>query len=348
MLRFWYKFFYFAIFLVATPSLSCDLSNLKFEKLLDLVSSELSATRNGNCTESPCTQEIIYNLGIESTEVLLRRKTAPNKFTNILSFDLDKYREKLDQKDQNKFCQAILGNPEFRIIVAEGITTWRLYESLKNIDTLTGNIPEFLRNEGSLAPGLYTFKIGQSRASLVEQMTTQQQIILDFAWSQRNTDLPINSKKEVLTLASLIEKETATEKERKLIASVFVNRLARGMPLQTDPSVIYGITKGQYSLGRGLRRSELRKDTPWNTYTNRGLPSGAIANPGRQSIFAAVQPATTDYLYFVADGEGGHLFASTLKDHNINVEQWRCLSPLELCQYILAKGVRKHGSEALF
>ena len=124
-------------------------------------------------------------------------------------------------------------------------------------------------------------------------------------------------------MASLIEKETGVAEERGLIAGVFVNRLRAGMRLQTDPAVIYGVTRGQGVLGRGLRQSELRRETPWNTYVIEGLPPTPIANPGRASIVAALDPEATDYLFFVADGTGGHAFAETLQQHNANVAQWR-------------------------
>jgi UPF0755 protein len=124
-------------------------------------------------------------------------------------------------------------------------------------------------------------------------------------------------------MASIVEKETGVAEERKQVASVFLNRLAQGMKLQTDPAVIYGITKGEGLLGRGLRQSELKRETPWNTYVIEGLPPTPIANPGRLSIDAALHPATTDYLFFVADGSGGHAFAATLAEHNINVAKWR-------------------------
>ena len=133
----------------------------------------------------------------------------------------------------------------------------------------------------------------------------------------------LNSPEELLVLASIIEKETGIAEERGQVASVFVNRLNRGMPLQTDPTVIYGITQGQGVLGRGLRRSELRKETPWNTYVINGLPPTPIANPGRASLMAAAQPDQSDFIYFVADGTGGHAFAKTLAEHNANVAKWR-------------------------
>ena len=127
-------------------------------------------------------------------------------------------------------------------------------------------------------------------------------------------------------MASIVEKETGVASERAKVASVFLNRLAKGMRLQTDPTVIYGVTKGQGVLGRGLRASELKKETPWNTYVISGMPVTPICNPGREAIEAALHPDTTDYLYFVADGTGGHAFAANLVDHNKNVAKYRALS----------------------
>ena len=143
------------------------------------------------------------------------------------------------------------------------------------------------------------------------------------AWVERDPDVPLQSPEEALILASIIEKETGVPEERGQVASVFVNRLNRGMKLQTDPTVIYGITKGQGVLGRGLRQSELRRETPYNTYVIEGLPPGPIANPGKASIEAALNPDSTDFVFFVADGTGGHAFATTLDEHNANVKKWR-------------------------
>ena len=146
--------------------------------------------------------------------------------------------------------------------------------------------------------------------------------ILDEAWENRDPATPLRSKEELLILASIVEKETRPQEHGK-VASVFVNRLERGMRLQTDPTVIYGITKGAEVLGRGLRRSELNRETPYNTYIIDGLPPTPICNPGEASIRAAANPESTDFLYFVADGTGGHAFAETLEQHNRNVEAWR-------------------------
>ena len=156
-------------------------------------------------------------------------------------------------------------------------------------------------------------------------MRAQQERWVAEAWEARDSDLPLNSPEELLTLASIIEKETGVAEERRQVASVFVNRLNRGMRLQTDPTVIYGITKGEGVLGRGLRRSELRAATPWNTYVIEGLPPTPIANPGQASLMAAAQPDETPYVFFVADGTGGHAFAETLDEHNNNVARWRVI-----------------------
>ncbi len=149
--------------------------------------------------------------------------------------------------------------------------------------------------------------------------------ILAELWAARAEGLPYETPEEALIMASIVEKETGMPEERKQVASVFVNRLAQGMKLQTDPTVIYGITKGEGVLGRGLRQSELRRETPYNTYVIDGLPPTPIANPGRLSIEAALNPDTTDYLFFVADGTGGHAFAETLDEHNANVAKWRAI-----------------------
>jgi UPF0755 protein len=164
---------------------------------------------------------------------------------------------------------------------------------------------------------------GQERGALVAEMQTRQQSILAAAWASRQDGLPLASPEEALILASIVEKETGVADERPQVASVFVNRLRQGMRLQTDPTVIYGITRGEGTLGRGLRRSELDRTTPWNTYRIDGLPPTPIANPGRAAIEATLNPDDTPYVFFVADGTGGHAFAVTLADHNRNVARWR-------------------------
>jgi UPF0755 protein len=156
-------------------------------------------------------------------------------------------------------------------------------------------------------------------------MQAAQETILAEAWAGRVDGLPLASPEEALVLASIIEKETSVGEERRQVASVFVNRLELGMRLQTDPTVIYGVTGGRGVLGRGIRQSELRDDNPWNTYVITGLPPTPIANPGRAAIEAALDPDATPYIFFVADGTGGHAFAVTLEEHNENVARWRAI-----------------------
>ncbi len=213
------------------------------------------------------------------------------------------------------------GNVRHQVTLAEGLSSWEIVERLKTEDLLTGEVSE-VPAEGSLLPETYAINRGDTRANLVERMQAEMQAVLDQAWDTRAEDLPLQSKEELLILASIVEKETRPNEHAK-VASVFINRLRRGMRLQTDPTVIYGITLGKGPLGRGLRRSELNKATPYNTYVIDGLPPTPIANPGRQSIQAVANPDETPYLYFVADGTGGHAFSVSLTEHNQNVAKWR-------------------------
>ncbi len=211
---------------------------------------------------------------------------------------------------------------QFAVTVPEGLTSWEVVQLLRSVDVLTGEIAE-IPPEGSLAPDTYFVDRGTARLELLARMSAAQEAILAEAWEARAEGLPIDTAEEALILASIIEKETGVAEERGTVASVFVNRLRRGMRLETDPTVIYGITNGEGPLGRGLRRSELVRETPYNTYRIDGLPPTPIANPGRASIEAAVNPPDTPYYFFVADGTGGHAFAETLTEHNANVREWR-------------------------
>ncbi len=216
------------------------------------------------------------------------------------------------------------GNVLRRIVVPEGWTSWQVVEALNAREDLSGAVAE-APPEGRLAPAGYDYHNGEDRQAILDRMEAEQDRLLAEAWEGRDPDLPVATPEELLTLASIVEKETGIAEERELVAGVFVNRLRRGMRLQTDPTVIYGITKGEGTLGRGLRASELAAATPYNTYVIGGLPPGPIANPGREALLAAAHPAATDFLYFVADGSGGHVFARTLEEHNANVMQWRRL-----------------------
>jgi len=211
---------------------------------------------------------------------------------------------------------------QYKVTVPEGLTSFEIVEILRASDVLTGEIAE-VPPEGSLAANTYFIQRSQSRSEVLTRMAEDQAAILAEAWEGRAEDLPLASPEEVLILASIVEKETGVVEERPRVASVFVNRLRRGIRLQSDPTVIYGITMGKTQLDRGLRRSELDRKTPYNTYQIDGLPPTPIATPGRDAIMAVVNPEETDFLYFVADGTGGHAFARTLKEHNRNVAAWR-------------------------
>ncbi|ADO42291.1 endolytic transglycosylase MltG [Ketogulonicigenium vulgare] len=216
------------------------------------------------------------------------------------------------------------GDVQLTVQVVEGTTVWQVVNSLNAMDVLEGDVTD-LPPEGTLAPDSYEIRRGTAVADLLAQMRTRQDNILQTAWAARADDLPVTTPEEALILASIIEKETGVPDERGEVAAVFVNRLRQGMRLQTDPTVIYGVTEGRGVLGRGLRRSELDTPTPWNTYTIPALPPTPIANPGRASIEAALNPPTSPYIFFVADGTGGHAFATTLDEHNRNVARWRAL-----------------------
>mgnify|MGYP001545059867 CR=1 FL=1 len=214
------------------------------------------------------------------------------------------------------------GNPYLRnITFPEGITTTQALKAVQENDKLSGEIT-IKPGEGELLPETYAFVRGDKRDDIIKRMQSAQDKLVDDLWENRAADLPIDSKDEAIILASIVEKETGVDGERVKVASVFINRLRKGMRLQSDPTVIYGITQGE-PLGRGLRVSELQGETEYNTYVIRGLPPTPIANPGTDAIAAVLNPAETDYYYFVADGTGGHAFSRTLAEHNANVRIWR-------------------------
>ena len=274
-------------------------------------------TRNGAST---CGTEIVYRIGVTRTAVQLRElDPQSNRFDKKAEFN------PADQTAPEIFERAeALSDTRFRVLMAEGVTSWQVRQVLLAIDQLTGDIGT-VPEEGSLAPDSYEIRIGDSRQGVIERMQGAQDAILETAWKNRAKGLPLESLQQTLVLASIVEKETGIPAERRQVASVFINRLNRGIRLQTDPTVIYGITKGEKTLGRGLRRSELDRKTPWNTYRIDGLPPTPIANPGRASIEAVLNPDQTNFLFFVADGTGGHTFAETLSQHNANVRKWRAI-----------------------
>ena len=210
-----------------------------------------------------------------------------------------------------------------KITFAEGLTSREIADILYNNDLLEGDFE--IPDEGEFLPETYTFSRGESRQKIIDQGKSAMQKVLQEAWNGKDSDLPLKNKEELLVLASIIEKETGVAAERPQVASVFVNRLRKGMLLQTDPTVIYAITKGQEELKRPLTYRDLAIDSPYNTYKYAGLPPKPICNPGAAAIMAAAHPDKTSYLYFVASGNGGHNFARTLAEHNANVHKWRTL-----------------------
>ena len=273
-------------------------------------------TGNG---QSTCGVEVVYRISVNGQEVRVRElNAATGEFAVTAEFD------PASESNVPDPYTAALNDvaTRFRIVVAEGVTSWRVVEALKASDLLAGEVGE-VPEEGSLAPDGYEIVPGADRRAILDMMRAKQKERLDAAWISKSGDAPVETPEEALILASIIEKETGRADERPLVASVFANRLRKGIRLQTDPTVIYGITEGRGVLGRGLRQSELRRETRWNRYLFVGLPPTPIANPGKAAIEAALSPAESDYLYFVADGTGGHAFAETLREHNANVARWR-------------------------
>lgn len=205
------------------------------------------------------------------------------------------------------------------VVIPEGLPSVLVQERLAKAPHLSGPAP--LPEEGSVLPDSYSYQRGETRAAVLARMQAAMAKELDRLWARRKPGIAIASKREAVILAAVVEKETAKPSERRMIAGVYTNRLKEGMKLDADPTVIYPITKGR-PLGRRILRSELQADNGYNTYARAGLPAGPIANPGRESIAAVLDPAPTSALFFVADGTGGHVFADTLAEHNANVAKW--------------------------
>jgi len=214
------------------------------------------------------------------------------------------------------------GRPVVRLLtIPEGLPSIMVKEKLDAIAQLSGDVTT--PAEGSVLPNSYAWQQGETRKLVLSRMQAAMTKTLDAAWAKRKAgSCPISTKEEAITLASIVEKETGKASERRMVAGVYCNRLRIGMKLDADPTVIYPITKGK-PLGRRILKSELVADTGYNTYRRAGLPAGPIANPGKDSIAAVMDPAPTKAIYFVADGTGGHVFAETLAEHNANVAKWR-------------------------
>ena len=267
---------------------------------------------------STCGTEVVVRVGVRENTVLLRdtnHKTgAYEEMARWTPGSGDRPAPLVQAQDR--------ADVRLSLVMAEGVTSWQVVEALRAADFLTGEVAE-IPAEGSLAPDTYLLEKGGDRNAILAQMASRQAAILAQEWEARPFGMPYETPEEALIMASIVEKETGQADERPQVASVFVNRLRQGMRLQTDPTVIYGVTNGQAVLDRGLRRSELDTPTPFNTYRIDGLPPTPIANPGRAAIRAALNPDETDYLYFVADGTGGHAFSRTLEEHNAAVARWR-------------------------
>jgi UPF0755 protein len=211
---------------------------------------------------------------------------------------------------------------QYKVTIPEGLTSQQIVERLKSEENLTGEITQ-IPAEGSILPETYSIEKGMPRQELLERMQLKQQQMLARAWERRAPDLPFSTPEEAVVLASIIEKETGRADERERIAGVFVNRLRRGMPLQSDPTILYGIYGGGVQWGKPILQSEKDARNAHNTYQIRGLPPTPICNPGRPALEAALNPAEHGELFFVADGTGGHIFSATLKEHNAAVANWR-------------------------
>jgi UPF0755 protein len=226
---------------------------------------------------------------------------------------------------------------QHKLTLPEGRTTAQLLKMVEDNAVLIGDMPTEPIAEGSLLPDTYFFHRGVTRAELIADMQAAQTKLLDDIWSKRQADLPIATPAEAIILASVVEKETGRVDEQPQIAGLFVTRLKRGMRLESDPTIIYGISKGEPLFNkngerRTLTRSEIDRKTAWNTYQIDGLPKTPICNPGRGAIEAVLQPDETGYIFFVADGKGGHLFGKTLQEHNANVAAYRAYEREEIAR----------------
>lgn len=208
-----------------------------------------------------------------------------------------------------------------KITIPEGLSSYQIVKLINDNEFLVGNI-DFEVAEGSVLPETYTFYKGAKKEDIIKQAQKAMKDSLQKIWDDRTDNLPLKSKEELLVLASIIEKETGINSEREKVSSVFVNRLNKGMLLQTDPTVIYALTLGKTELKRSLKRKDLQVDSPYNTYKYAGLPPKPICNPGTEALKAAANPIKSPYFYFVADGDGGHNFSKTLTEHNQNIQKW--------------------------
>jgi len=212
----------------------------------------------------------------------------------------------------------------YRVTIPEGLTSYQIVERLKADPNLTGDIAE-VPPEGALLPETFIVQRGAQRQAIIDNMRAEARKLADKMWTQRRKDLPLKTWEEAVVLASIVEKETGRNDERERVAAVFVNRLRKNMRLDSDPTILYGLDGGKAVWGRSILKSEIGQKTAYNTYQIGGLPPTPICNPGKAAIEAVLNPGETKEFFFVADGKGGHMFAETLKEHNVNVVKWRAL-----------------------
>jgi UPF0755 protein len=282
-------------------------------------------TRGGAST---CGTQIIYTVGVSETLARVRElDPATSAFVETARFAV------LDEAPPEEYlAKREEPDTQYTVQVVEGVTSWQVITALNALDILEGEITT-LPAEGTLAPDSYAVQPGTQAEAVVARMASAQAQILAEAWANRADGVPVETPEEALVLASIVEKETAIAEERPLVSSVLVNRIRQGMRLQFDPTIIYGITRGVGLLDRPISNADIRGATEqnlhgavlYNTYQIDGLPPGPIANPGRAAIEAALNPADSEYLFFVADGTGGHAFATNLDDHNANVARLRAI-----------------------
>ncbi len=287
----------------------------------------------------PLTEDKVVNipprLGIRDiAELLTKEGVIEDQLIFIAGSLLAKTREELrfgeyqfsKQASLHDVLNTLVSNKvvQHQVTIAEGLTSEQIVQRLLDADMLAGNIREIPR-EGTLLPESYRFPRGTPRDQVIQRMQQAQKRVIQEVWDHRAPDLPLRSSDQLVTLASIVEKETGRADERTRVAAVFVNRLKQRMRLQSDPTIIYGLVGGKGTLGRPIMRSEIEQPTPYNTYVIEGLPPGPIANPGRAALEAVANPARTKELYFVADGTGGHAFSETLDQHQKGVARLRAM-----------------------
>ena len=275
----------------------------------------------------PLTEDKVVNIpprfGIRDiADLLIKEGVIEHPLTFVVGSLLAKTRDELrfgeyqfnKQASLHDVLNTLVSNKvvQHQVTIAEGLTSEQIVQRLLDADMLAGNIREIPR-EGTLLPESYRFPRGTPRDQVIQRMQQAQKRVIQEVWDHRAPDLPLRSPEQLVTLASIVEKETGRADERTRVAAVFVNRLKQRMRLQSDPTIIYGLVGGKGTLGRPIMRSEIEQPTPYNTYVIEGLPPGPIANPGRAALEAVANPARTKELYFVADGTGGHAFSETAR-----------------------------------